>query len=228
MAGGVVADVDRHPRAVRAGALEDLAAPLQHPLDEVLPRTAVLLVRRLDRADVVGRADGDGVPASTAVGGVGERPLGDDLAHRVALAALGRALRVRFVGVAVLVTDRAPDELVDVGLGDHGRHARRDDDAAHGPRLLDAADDVVARALDVLRVVVGADVGDVGDAVAAAEDLVEAARARRGRRRAASAGPRRGRSSPAGTRRASRRRRRARTPAPGSPARAGRARPTRR
>src|SRR5215213_5357681 len=33
----VVAHVDRHPGPVRARALEDLAAPLEHPSDQVLP-----------------------------------------------------------------------------------------------------------------------------------------------------------------------------------------------
>ena len=43
------------------------------------------------------------------------------------------------------------------------------------PDRLDAGDDVVARAAHVVGIVVRADVRDVGDAVAAAEDLVEAA-----------------------------------------------------
>ena len=43
------------------------------------------------------------------------------------------------------------------------------------PDAVDARDDVVAGPLHVLRIVVRADVGHVGDAVTAAEDLVEAA-----------------------------------------------------
>ena len=116
-----------------------------------------------------------GVPAAARRGGIGEGVLGDDLAHRVALAALGRALRVRLVGFAVLVDDRPAGELVDVGLGDDRGQARRHDDAADRSRRLDAGDDVVARPPDVVGIVVGADVRHVGDAVAAAEDVVEAA-----------------------------------------------------
>ena len=46
----------------------------------------------------------------------------------------------------------------------------------HRPRRLDAGGDVIARPAHVVGIVVGADVRDVGDAVAAGEDLVEAAR----------------------------------------------------
>ena len=177
MAGGVVAYVHRHPRPVRAGALEDLAAPLEHLGDQVLPWPAVLLVRGLDGPDVVGRADGDGVPPCRARRrGVGEGPLGDDLADRVALPALGGALRVGLVRVAVLVADGPPDELGDVRLGDHRGDAGRHHDAPDAARSLDAGDDVIARPLHIVRIVVAADVRHVRHPVAAAEHAVEAAR----------------------------------------------------
>ncbi len=174
MARRVVAHVDGHPRPVRAGPLEDLAVAFDHPGDQVLPRSAGALVGGQDRADVVGRADRHRIPLAVRRGGVGEGVLGDDLAHRVALPALGRALRVGLVGFTVLVDDRPADELGDVGLGDDRGEARRHHDAAHRARRLDAGDDVVARAAHVLGVVVRRDVRDVGHAVATAEDLVEA------------------------------------------------------
>ena len=97
-----------------------------------------------------------------------------DLAQRVAVTSLRRELRVVLVGRAVLVEHRTTGHLVDVGLGDDCSDAGGDQHPAHGRRAVDAGDDVVARAAHVVGVVVGAHVGDVGDAVAPGEDLVEA------------------------------------------------------
>ena len=60
---GVVAHGDRHPRPVILG-LRILTQ--QHHLDAVLPRPHVLLVRGLDRADVVGGQARDRLPAAAA------------------------------------------------------------------------------------------------------------------------------------------------------------------
>ena len=170
---GVVAHVDGHPGPVGLG-LGALAE--QHELDVVLPGALLLLVRRQDGTHVVARAAGDRVPAAALLRRVGEGALSANLAHRVAVAALRRPLRVRLVRIAVLVQDRPAHELVDVRLHDHRRDARRDDDPRHRARLLDARDHVVADVLHVVEGVVVADVGDVGHAVTAGEDAVEAAR----------------------------------------------------
>ena len=168
---GAVAHVDRHPGPIDAVLR---AGPLQHLGDQVLPGAAPL-VRRLHRADVVAGTAIDSVPRAVGRRRVGEGPLGHQLAHGIALAAIGRALGVHLVGIAVLVEHRPARHLLQVHLRDHRGHAGGDHHAAHRARAVHAGDDVVAGAAHVVLVVVAADVADVGDAVAALEDLVEAA-----------------------------------------------------
>ena len=134
----------------------------------------VLLVGREDRPHVVRRATGDGVPVAAGLGGVAESAFGDHLAHRIALA-LGRAMGVVLVRVAILVEGGAADVLLHVRLGHHRGDAGGDDDAAHGAGLVHARDEVVAHAPHVLVVAVVADVGDMANAVATGEDGVEIA-----------------------------------------------------
>ena len=172
MGQGVIADVNGHPGPIGA-VLEVLAQ--QHGLDVVLPGAHVLLVGGKDGPDIVARAAGDGVPAAAGLGGVGEGPLRMELAHGIALAAIRGSLGVGLIGVPVLVKDRTPGDLEDVGLGDHGGDGGGQDHPGDRPRRLDATDDVVADPGDVGLVLVGAHVGDVGHAMAAPEDVVVAA-----------------------------------------------------
>ena len=192
---GVVAHVDRHPRPIRV-SLRILTQ--QHHLDAVLPRPHILLVRGLDRADVVGGQARDRLPATAALGGLGERALDDELAHRVA-GALGRPVGVLFVGVAVLVEHRTPRPLLRVHVGQHGRQAGGDDHPADALGPVDAGNCVIAHHLHVIHIVVLTDVRHVTHAVAAGEGLVETAGLGLGRRCGWRVGPTHSRASVAGT-----------------------------
>src|SRR5690606_4830254 len=134
----------------------------QHQFHQMLPGAAVLLVGRLNRPDVVARAAGDRVPAAAALGGFREGPLGQYLAHRIALAAIGATLGVALVRIAVLEEHRPAHQLLDVGFGHHRGHAGGDHDPGDRTGVLDAGDQVIADALHVVLILVGADVRDVG------------------------------------------------------------------
>ena len=145
----------------------------------MLPGSHVLLVRAQDRAEVVARIERDAVPLpARGLGAVGEELLTLDLAHRVSRARLpGRdAVGVLLVDVGLLVHDDAAAVARVRGVEGRRRDARDGggkDDPRDRPGLVDARDQVGGHALDVVLVAVVGDVGDVAEAVAARQDVVE-------------------------------------------------------
>ena len=80
MAGSIVADIDRHPRAVGTilwVATERRRIRIEHHLNVVLPGAHVLLVLGLDWADVIRGAEGDGIPEAGGLRGRGEVVVAD-------------------------------------------------------------------------------------------------------------------------------------------------------
>ena len=96
------------------------------------------------------------------------------LAHRVSVPAFGRALRILFVRMAVLVQNRPPHQLLHVGFGDDGGGARRDDHPVHRARTTNAVNYVIADPADVFVVIVGTYVRHMTDTVTTLEDVIEA------------------------------------------------------
>ncbi len=139
-----------------------------------LPGTIVFLVRRQNRPYIISGATSNGIPTPMLFRCLSKCGFCQDFAHRVALA-LGGSFGVRIIRVAIFIKHRPTPDFLQIHLGNHRCHARRHDHAGDCSRGIDRLNDVVAHPLDIGVIGIIRNVRHVGNAVAALENLIEAA-----------------------------------------------------
>ena len=137
-----------------------------------LPGTIVFLMRRQNRPYIISGATSNGIPTSMLFHCLSKCGFCQDFAHRVALA--GVVWGSHHQGSDLHKT-RADARFPPDPSRNHRRHAGRHDHAADCSRGIDRLNDVVAHPLDIGVIGIIRNVGHVGNAIAALENLIEAA-----------------------------------------------------